>query len=233
MVFVPGALIEANGGSSGFRNTLNKMNKILLSKGLKDIYLVYLVALGMCRRCEEAGFSAFTAYSYYGTDANPKKEMRGYSFPYEDMVKHYETMWRADKTKNLPYIVPIGSNWDNRPRAGNNAAVITGKTPEKFETMCRASLRYVDQRTNMAVIEAWNEWGEGSYIEPDKEFGFEFLDRVRKVFTDSPESHTDLVPDQAKITSFSILNETERAQAKELEKMPYPAPPLFVRTTLD
>jgi hypothetical protein len=233
MVFVPGALIEANGGSSGFRNTLNKMNKILLSKGLKDIYLVYLVALGMCRRCEEAGFSAFTAYSYYGTDANPKKEMRGYSFPYEDMVKHYETMWRADKTKNLPYIVPIGSNWDNRPRAGNNAAVITGKTPEKFETMCRASLRYVDQRTNMAVIEAWNEWGEGSYIEPDKEFGFEFLDRVRKVFTDSPESHTDLVPDQAKITSFSILNETERAQAKELKKMPYPAPPLFVRTTLD
>jgi hypothetical protein len=44
----------------------------------------------------------------------------------------------------------------------------------------RASLK-------MCLIEAWNEWGEGSYIEPHREYGFEYLESVRRVFApDSP-----------------------------------------------
>jgi hypothetical protein len=231
MVFVPGALIGANGNAAGFRRTLGEMNAILRGKGLKDLYLVALGAGG--RSFEEAGFSAFTAYSYYGTDANSKYEWkRGFSVPYEDMVTHFESMWRAaGRTKSLPYIVPVGSNWDDRPRAGNNAAVITGKSPDLFERMCRGSLKHVDKRTHLAVIEAWNEWGEGSFIEPDKELGFAFLDRVRKVFTDAPERHTDLMPDPAKVTRFSVLNAAEAAQAKDLEAQPYLPPPLALRTT--
>jgi len=34
----------------------------------------------------------------------------------------------------------------------------------------------------MAILEAWNEWGEGSYIEPNAEFGFDDLEAVRDVF---------------------------------------------------
>ena len=230
LVFVPGALIEANGGPAGFQATLGEMNKILQAKGLKDLYLV---ALGGGVKYGAAGFNAFTAYSYYGSDMNSKYEWgRGRSLPYEDMAAHFETMWKAaTKTKDLPYIVPIGSNWDDRPRARDNAAVITGKTPDLFEKMCRASLTYIDARNNLAVIEAWNEWGEGSFIEPDKEFHFEFLDRVRKVFTDAPEGHTDFVPTPVKVAGFSVLNPDELAQAKALESQPYPPPPLAVRTT--
>ena len=230
MVFVPGALIEASGGPAGFQATLGEMNTILQAKGLKDLYLV---ALGGGVKYGAAGFSAFTAYSYYDSDLCSKYEWgRGRSLPYEDMAAHFETMWRAaTKAKDLPYIVPVGSNWDDRPRARGNAAVITGKTPDLFEKMCRASLAYVDARNNLAVIEAWNEWGEGSFIEPDKEFDFEFLDRVRKVFTDAPAVHTDFVPTPEKVAGFSVLSADERAQAKTLESQPYPPPPLAVRTT--
>ena len=230
MAFVPGALITANGGTAGFRAALEEMNKVLRAKGLKDLYFV---ALGGGGNYHEAGFSAFTAYSYYGTDVDSKYEWkRGFSLPYEDMVKHFGTLWQTySKKTDLHYIVPVGSNWDDRPRARKNALVITGKTPDLFEKMCHNSLTFIDKRNNLAIIEAWNEWGEGSFIEPDQAFGFAFLDRVRKVYTDAPEAHTDLVPNADKVTGFSVLNAEERTQAKALESQPYPPPPLAVRTT--
>ena len=230
MAFVPGALVTANGGPAGFRAALEEMNKVLRAKGLKDLYFV---ALGGGGNYKESGFSAATAYSYYGTDPDSKYEWkRGHSLPYEDMVKHFDTLWQVySKKADLHYIVPVGSNWDDRPRARENALVIAGKTPDLFEKMCRSSLNYIDKRNNLAIIEAWNEWGEGSYIEPDQEFGFAFLDRVRKVFTGAPDAHADLVPDAAKVARFSVLNAEELAQAKALESQPYPVPPLAVRTT--
>ncbi|HPO36941.1 MAG TPA: glycoside hydrolase family 99-like domain-containing protein [Kiritimatiellia bacterium] len=230
IAFVPGALVQANGGPDGFRATLEEMNKVLRAKGLQNLYFV---ALGDGRYAAESGFSAFSAYSYYGTDLDSEYEWkRGYSLPYADMVKHFETMWQTYSARKEPhYIVPVGSNWDDRPRARQNALVITGKTPDLFEQHCRASLAYIDPRNKLAIIEAWNEWGEGSFIEPDTEFGFAFLDRVRRVYTEAPDTHTDVIPSAAKIVSFSMLNPEERAAAKALEGQPYPVPPLAVRTT--
>ena len=222
-------VVEANGGPSGFAQALQAMNRVLRDRGMKDLYLV---AVHAPKGIEEAGFSATTGYGYYGTDYDSPYEWRGgHSIPYEEMVKHYETTWRGiTRRPGLPYILAVGSNWDSRPRAGDKAAVITGKTPAKFRTMCESSLTYVDKRVNMALIEAWNEWGEGSFIEPDKEWGFDFLDVVRDVFTDAPAQHVDHVPTQETIARFSVLKGEELARALEAEAMPDRPPPVSLRT---
>jgi hypothetical protein len=229
MAFVPGALVQANGGPAGFPRRAGRHEQILRANGLKDLYFV---ALGGGNYVE-SGFSANTAYSYYGVDPDSKYEWKGgCAVPYEDMVPHFETMWQAyAKRSGIDYIVPVGSNWDDRPRARQHARAIVGKTPDLFEKMCRASLNYVDTHNHLAIIEAWNEWGEGSFIEPDKQFGFDFLDRVRKVYTGAPDAHTDFVPTAAKVASFSVLNAEELAKAKALESQPYPDPPMVPRST--
>jgi len=223
------SLIQANGGAAGFAAALDAMNKALRDRGIPTLYLL---AMSNSQGIRAGGFAATTGYGYYGTDYDSKYEWRaGRSVPYDEVVKHYESVWRgitADPV--LPYVVAIGSNWDSRPRAGDNAAVISGKTPAKFETMCRNSLKYVDKGLNLAIIEAWNEWGEGSFIEPDKEFGFGFLDAVRRVFGDGTGNHPDYVPTPEKIASFSVLKGDELAKASEVEKQPYLDPPLSLRT---
>ncbi len=222
-------VIKANAGPAGFARTLAQMNDVLRKRGLKD---VYLVSIGGGKDRRAAGFSGITGYGYYGTDYDSKYQWRGgHSIPYEDMVQHYETRWRGITAANtLPYILPIGSNWDSRPRHRERARVIAGKTPGKFRVMCENSLKYVDQRVNMAIIEAWNEWGEGSFIEPDQEWGFAFLDVVRGVFTNAPAEHIDYVPTAQRIASYSVLKPEELTRAKELEKRPHPDPPLLRRT---
>ena len=221
-------VITANGGPEGFRKAIEAMNRALNARGLKD---VYLIAMGQSGRHEEAGFDAFTGYGYYGTDFDSEYEWRGgYSIPYEESVKHYETTWKSITSRpGLPYLLPIGTNWDSRPRHGEHAAVIRDKTPEKFEQSCRASLNYIDGRLNMAIIEAWNEWGEGSFLEPDKQWGFAFLDAVRATFSPAPPEHTDYVPGPERIASYSVLRGEELRQAVEMEKQPYPDPPLSLR----
>jgi len=46
----------------------------------------------------------------------------------------------------------------------------------------------------LVLIEAWNEWGEGAYIEPQQEFGFGYLEAIRTVFTEAPHEHLDVTP---------------------------------------
>ncbi len=46
----------------------------------------------------------------------------------------------------------------------------------------------------MLLLDCWNEWSEGHYLAPHREYGFGYLDAVRRVFSDGPEPHHDLSP---------------------------------------
>ena len=221
LVYVPGALIQANGGPAGFRAVLEEMNRLLRAKGLKDLYCV---ALGDGRNAAESGFSAFSAYAYYGVDLDSKYEWkRGYSLPYADMLKHFETMWQIYSARKEPhYIVPVGSNWDDRPRARKNATVITGRTPDLFEQHCRASLTYIDPRNNLAIIEAWNEWGEGSFIEPDAEFGFALLIACAAFTPTRPMRTSTLFRARQKSSPSACSIQKSGRQPRRLKASPIP-----------
>ena len=39
----------------------------------------------------------------------------------------------------------------------------------------------VHAEDNLVFIKAWNEWGEGNYLEPDLKYGTQFLDVIRDV----------------------------------------------------
>jgi len=73
-------------------------------------------------------------------------------------------------------------NYDDTPRRGKKGKVITGGTPEKFEKyftkLYRLSNRF---HKKILFLMAWNEWGEGSYLEPDTMDGYEYLMKIKKI----------------------------------------------------
>jgi ADP-heptose:LPS heptosyltransferase len=74
--------------------------------------------------------------------------------------------------------------WDNTPRHGHRAVVYHGVTPELYEKWLHDC--YIDARRSfvgeerLVFVNAWNEWAEGSYLEPDLKYGRAFLEATAR-----------------------------------------------------
>ena len=78
-----------------------------------------------------------------------------------------------------PQILP---RWDKTPRQGKNAEVLINSSPEIFGESLDKALDCIKDKADEHKILfafAWNEWGEGAYMEPDVKFGRRYLEVLR------------------------------------------------------
>lgn len=106
---------------------------------------------------------------------------------YLDLLPRVQEEWdRIDKDYKVPYYPHVSIGWDNNLRFHEyHADVTTNNGPENFEKALRMAKDYLDRHPEQAplvTINSWNEWTEGSYLEPDNEYGYGYLDAVKKVF---------------------------------------------------
>ena len=75
------------------------------------------------------------------------------------------------------------AGWDNTPRRWPKGYLFYDATPDKFETWLSALVIRTHKRfgpgERFVFINAWNEWGEGCYLEPDAQFGRGYLEATR------------------------------------------------------
>lgn len=70
--------------------------------------------------------------------------------------------------------------YDDTPRRGKRGAVIAGASPELFrKNMSELIAKNMVCQNNLIFLNAWNEWGEGMYLEPDQCFGFQYLQGIK------------------------------------------------------
>jgi len=93
----------------------------------------------------------------------------------------YDVVWKKivnRRIENKKYKTFRGGfvDFDASPRRGRNAKNFTGVTPQKFEKYLK---KLLEQEKEMVFLNAWNEWGEGAYLEPDEKWGYAFLKAVK------------------------------------------------------
>lgn len=77
----------------------------------------------------------------------------------------------------------VCARWDNTARRGEQATVLHGATPSAYEAWLGASIRQVmgdEPDHRLVFVNAWNEWGEGCHLEPDRRFGHAYLRATRR-----------------------------------------------------
>lgn len=116
---------------------------------------------------------------------------------YADVRRQYET-YREHASAELgcTYFPNATVGWDATPRTCQTdnfrvsgypfTSVVVNNTPQAFEEALRSAkqfaLNQLPAGKRMVTLNSWNEWTEGSYLEPDTEHGTAYLDAVRKVF---------------------------------------------------
>ena len=80
----------------------------------------------------------------------------------------------------FPTIIP---NFDHTPRSGRGGVMLFNSTPQKFYKHMINVMRTVKKKPverQIAFLLAWNEWGEGNYMEPDIRWGKRYLEYFQK-----------------------------------------------------
>lgn len=124
------------------------------------------------------GFSSITNYCWAHLQ-NPEGDYEKWA----DASTHMWTQFTHDFS--IPYFPNLTIGWDANPRYPFKAGYITNPAPDKFEKYLRKAKIFVDQhprQPRLVTINAWNEWSEGSYLEPDTTYNMKYLEAVKRVF---------------------------------------------------
>lgn len=146
------------------------------------------------RLVRDLGFDSVTSYVWVHHVALPELKT-DYNFA---RGRYFDHWTRAATNYGVPYIPNISVGWDSSPRADQSQTLdnsgypfthtIQGNTPENFRIaleLARQRLLTEPRGLRILNLNCWNEWTEGSYLEPDTVHGMAYLEAVRRVFGSS------------------------------------------------
>lgn len=118
--------------------------------------------------------------------------------PSADYTEHVDAarmrMRELARTLPVPFLPNVTVGWDASPRTVQSdvfedldqypfTGILTGGTPDAFAAQLAHARDWADATPDahgIITINAWNEWTEGSYLEPDLDHGMGFLEAIRR-----------------------------------------------------
>ncbi len=98
----------------------------------------------------------------------------------------YDLVWqqilKVEREAGIPCFPGAFVDWDNTARYVKRARIFRGASPERFSYWFRRLVQSTARRPEperLIFLNAWNEWAEGTYLEPDERYGQAYLEAVR------------------------------------------------------
>lgn len=99
----------------------------------------------------------------------------------------YEDIWsdiiKHRNVDNMTTYPGAFVDWDNTARYTERATIYKGASPERFGHWLGELTKTLPARDipePFIFLNAWNEWAEGAYLEPDQKFEYRYLETVKK-----------------------------------------------------
>lgn len=105
---------------------------------------------------------------------------------YQGTIYDYEEAARFGQNQTVPFYKKFRGlfpGWDNEARVPGRGTIYTNTTPLRFHQWLTSLISITRKQFKLSeqliFINAWNEWAEGAHLEPDRKFGFSFLESCR------------------------------------------------------
>jgi lipopolysaccharide biosynthesis protein len=177
------------------RATVARWRRFCLDQGIGEIFVVTTQFTD--GRPEEFGADAgvdFPPHRVSGPAFNGARDLHGLSPSFDGGVHDYNEMVLNSTTQPHDHGIFRAATmaWDNSARRpdGDPTIFING-TPARYERwlsrLCKeAKFRAMEER--LVFINAWNEWAEGVYLEPDSQCGYAYINATRRAVTRCEEN---------------------------------------------
>lgn len=180
-------------GMKPFKQFIDEIRNRAIQAGYAGLYIMISTGAGEFRNAYEWGADALVEYQPWqlyknGTIENLIPEgyinpqFKGYisDISYALEKKEYLDVYTNEKLFRSAMV-----SWDNSARKKNtNAIVMLGNSPTKMKEwlidIMRESKVKHSQNEDIVFISSWNEWAEGSHLEPDYRYGYAWLNAVKE-----------------------------------------------------
>jgi hypothetical protein len=197
--------IHSFGSAEAAAEEMKKLNEKAVKAGLKGVHW-NLVAWNRAilpgrdapvdngELLEMLGFDSATSYVWVHHAGLPDVQT-DYDMVRDRYMQHWD---RVKKEYRVPYCPNVTMGWDPSPRTNREKEwsstggygypytnTMANNTPARFRTalrMTKDKLLADPAGPRIITVNSWNEWTEGSYLEPDVKNGMAYLEAVREVF---------------------------------------------------
>lgn len=196
--------VESMGGTRGAADALAMLRSKAKAVGLPGVH-VNAVTWGvkllpgqsdvssLSEMLERLTVDSVTSYVW----VHHTKFADAFTTEYSDIRQQYERYRETAAAQwGRTYFPNVTVGWDSTPRSCQTdnfrlsgypfTSVIVNNSPQAFEAALSSAKeftgRHLPEGRRLITINSWNEWTEGSYLEPDKEHGFAYLEAIRRVF---------------------------------------------------
>jgi len=147
----------------------------------------------------------------------------GYIVEYDDLARSGET-WPVPP---YPLFKGVSPRWDNEARKPGKGYTFAGSSPERYHRWLSSAVDHARRHPvlgeNIVFLNAWNEWAEGAHLEPDRKYGYAYLDATLRALNAERDQERLLVvshdahPHGAQYLALNLVKELKVALGLDVE----------------
>ena len=171
--------------------TAIRWRKYAREAGIGDLHIVSAATFGFedFESINYDGLVQFPPHNIAASNITTKitllnQQYQGNVFDYKEFSQNAITALKGHK-HTFPCVM---MNWDNEARKPEKGHTFHGATPESYKEWLNHSFNFVKENNpaeeQVVFINAWNEWAEGTYLEPDRRYGYAYLHATANIIRD-------------------------------------------------
>ncbi|MBR5913070.1 MAG: glycoside hydrolase family 99-like domain-containing protein [Selenomonadaceae bacterium] len=182
-----------------FLKMVDKFRKIAKNNGFSDLFIMLVTKGKFIDSVDDWGVDSLIEFSFLIKNPLPKLIPKGYVNPYFigniwDMTNYFQEKQYLKKYHSSGELIRVAvTNFDNTARnvISGYSEMYAGMNPQTYKTWLKDIIleskvvHKYNKDLDMVFVNSWNEWAEGSHLEPDCRYGYAYLQATREALEET------------------------------------------------